>query len=1037
MKHSLLMIFLLFTLGITNASAQNKTVTGTVTGADDGQSIPGVSVTIPGTGIGTQTDVQGRYSISLPAGAQSLTFSYVGYASQTVQIGTQSVINIKLVQDSKALSEVVVTALGIERDKRSLNYAVQEIKGSQLANRGEPNILNLLQGKVAGVQITGASGSAGASTNINIRGIHSFTGGNQPLFVVDGVPISNDVDRTNGGSLGTNGDNQPSNRALDINPDNIESVNVLKGAAAAALYGSRASNGVIVVTTKKGGNANKKAEVAFSSTYEVQKVAGLPELQTDYGQGTLGAYLSTSANSWGPKFGSTPSTLNGLITGAGATVPYQLYADNIKNFFKTGNLLANTVNISNGDKDKNFSISLANTRQTGILPNTDLNRTNVQFNMNTVLANKLRAGASIAYSNTANKGVLGGNGSSAIGSLFVPRSYDLQGLPYKDANGKNVFFAPGVDNPYFDAYENPLTSNVDRLIGNINANYDILPWLNISYRLGMDTYFDRRKQIFAISSARVPAGQVLQDDFYRSEINSDLIVRASKKNLFLDNFNASILIGQNINQRKFQNTTLQGDNLTIPGFYNASNATVFTNGSGEANNVRRLLGVYGQLSVDYNSYLFLELTGRQDQSSTLPINNNTYFYPAASLGFVFTDAFKMHSNILSYGKLRASIAKVGKDADPYLLRSVYVAAGYGNNTAQISFPLNGLSGFTTSSRIGSNTLTPEFTTSYEFGTNLGFFNNALSIDFTYFNSKSKNQIIDVAIPTSTGYNTFTTNVGQLDNNGFEALITATPVSTPSFKWDISLNYTRTRNKVISIAPGITSFPIPGSKFSGTIPSINVNEPYGIILGNKNPTSPDGQFIINPATGTFAPAIASQKIANPNPDYLAGITNTFNYKGLVLSFLFDTQQGGDIVSFSAATYRGRGLLKEQGVDREQPRILPGVIQQADGSFKPNNIQVSSQTYWQSFGTQTDVSVFDATTYRLREMSLGYTIPKSMLGRLPFGNITFSLIGRNLFYWAPNCPIDPEVNTAGASNIRGLELQSAPNSRSYGFNLRFTL
>jgi hypothetical protein len=269
------------------------------------------------------------------------------------------------------------------------------------------------------------------------------------------------------------------------------------------------------------------------------------------------------------------------------------------------------------------------------------------------------------------------------------------------------------------------------------------------------------------------------------------------------------------------------------------------------------------------------------------------------------------------------------------------------------------------------------------------------------------------------------------------LISATPVSTPSFKWDISLNYTRTRNKVISIAPGITSFPIPGSKFAGTIPSINVNEPYGIILGNKNPTSPDGQFIINPATGTFAPAIASQKIANPNPDYLAGITNTFNYKGLVLSFLFDTQQGGDIVSFSAATYRGRGLLKEQAIDREQPRILPGVIQQANGTFTPNNIQIASQTYWQSFGTQTDVSVFDATTYRLREVSLGYTIPKSMLGKLPFGNITFSLIGRNLFYWAPNSPIDPEVNTAGASNIRGLELQSAPNSRSYGFNLRFTL
>jgi TonB-linked SusC/RagA family outer membrane protein len=1040
MKQSLLIIFLLFALGTINASAQNKTVTGTVIGADDGQSLPGVSVTVQGTGIGTQTDVQGRYTISVSA-SQSLTFSYVGYVSQTVAVGSKSTIDVKLILDSKALNEVVVTALGIERDKRSLNYAVQEIKGSEVANRGEPNILNLLQGKVAGVSITGASGSPGASTNINIRGIHSFGNNNQPLFIVDGIPISNDVDRTNGGSLGTNGDNQPSNRALDINPDNIESISVLKGPTAAALYGSRAANGVILVTTKKGGNANKKAEVTFSTTYEAQKVTGLPEFQTDYGQGTLGAYLATSANSWGPKFGSTPSTLNALVTGTGATVPYQLYADNIKGFFNTGKLWTNTVGISNGDKDKNYFLSAGNTRQDGIMPNTSLNRTNVQFSMNTVLANKLRAGASIAYSKTANKGVLGGNGSSAIGSLFVPRSYDLQGLPYKDANGKNLFYAPGVDNPYFDAYENPLTSSVDRLIGNINFNYDVLPWLNISYRLGTDTYFDRRKQIFAISSARVPAGQVLQDDFFRSEINSDLIVRATKKNLFFDNFNVSGLIGQNVNQRKFQNTTLQGDNLTIPGYYNVNNATVFTNGSAEGSTTRRLLGYYAQASLDYNNYLFLELTFRRDQTSTLAPGHDTYYYPSASLGFVFTDALKINPDVLSYGKVRANISKVGNDANPYLLRSVNVTAGYGNNTALFTFPLTtstgALSGFTTSSRIGNLDLTPEFTKSYELGANLAFFHNALTLDFSYFNSDSYHQIVDVSIPTSTGYNTFTTNVGNMNNKGIELQLTASPVSTRNFKWDISLNYSRIRNKVTELVPGLTSFPIAGSKFTGTIPSIIPGEAYGVVLGNKNPTSPDGQFIINPATGTFAPAIASQKIADPNPNFIAGVTNTLNYKGINLSFLVDLKQGGDFVSFSAATYRGRGLLKQQAIDREQPRILPGVIQQADGTFKPNNIQIAAQTYWQSFGTQTDVSVFDATVYRLREISLGYSIPKKLLSKLPFGSVTFSIVGRNLWFKAPNSPIDPEVNTAGAGNIRGLELQSAPNSKSYGFNLRFTL
>jgi TonB-linked SusC/RagA family outer membrane protein len=1039
MKKLLQSLFLLLFVAVQAMAQvnQDRTVTGTVTGADDGLPLPGVSVRVTGTQIGTQTNGNGSYSINVPTKSKTLTFSFLGFKNTIASIPSSGILSIKLQEDAQLLTEVVVTALGVERDKRSLNYSTQTIKADAVGDRGEPNVLNALQGKVSGVQIVGASGSPGSSTNINIRGITSFTGSNQPLFIVDGVPISNAVDRTNGGPLGTLGDSQPSNRALDINPDNIESINVLKGAAASVLYGSRASSGVIVITTKKG-TTNNKSEIIFSSNYNFQNVYGLPKLQNTYGQGSLGVFNPVSANSWGPSFDNTPTVLNNLVNGAGVTTPYKLFKNNIKDFYNTGKVFSNNLNIAGGDQNKNFSLAIANTTQDGIIPNTDLTRTNVQVNANTVLVNKLKVGGSVGFTQTVSKGVLGGNGSTALGQLVnIPRSYDLQGTPYKDDNGNNLFFLPGSDNPYFGANENPLTSEVNRVLGNANAAYDILPWLNASFKIGLDTYTDRRKQIFAVSSAFVPAGQVLQDQFFRSEINTDLIVTARRKGIFLDKLNGSLLIGQNLNQRKFQNTTLQGDNLTIPGFYNTSNATVFTNGSGESSSLRRILGYYSQLSVDYDNYVFLELSGRVDQSSTLPKDKNTYFYPAASLGFVFTDALKLQSDILSYGKLRASIARVGKDADPYLLNNVYVSSGFGNNVASFNFPFNGISGFTPSSRIAPKSLSPEFTDSYEFGGSLGFLRNRLNLDVTYFNSKSKNQILDVAVPTSTGFDTRTTNIGQLNNNGIEVLLSGSPISKKGFKWEVSLNATRIRSKVVSIAPGVTSFPIPGSRFGGSEPSIVLNKPYGVILGNRLPRSPDGQFLINSATGTFAPALAGEVIADPNPDLIAGLSNAFSYKGVRLSFLFDTQQGGDIVSFTSGFLRSRGALEETGVDRELPRVIPGVIDNGDGTFRPNNIQIPAQTYWGSFGLQTDLNVYDATVYRFREFSVGYTLPAKLLTKSPFGSVSLSLVGRNLFYYAPNSPLDPEVNTQGAGNQRGLELQSAPNVRSFGFNVKFSL
>ena len=487
-----------------------------------------------------------------------------------------------------------------------------------------------------------------------------------------------------------------------------------------------------------------------------------------------------------------------------------------------------------------------------------------------------------------------------------------------------------------------------------------------------------------------------------------------------------------------------------------SNGTVFT-GSGENSTIRRLVGYYGQLSLNYNNYLFLELSGRADQSSTLPAANSTYFYPSASVSFVPTDAFKINSDVLSYVKVRASAARVGRDADPYLLNSVYVTSAYGNNLANITFPLSiggsSIPGFGISNRIGNNNLTPEFVTSYEAGINVGFFKNRLSLDATYFDSRSTNQIFNVAISNSSGYNTRTTNVGELQNRGVEVVLNATPVRVGGFKWDMTLNYTLIRNNVVSIAPGVKSATITGNSFIGIAPSISEGSPYGVVISTANPrvqnTDPTntatydatgqyvGQYVVNGVTGAFAPGVANSVISNPQANYTAGLNNTFSFKGFSLNVLVDTRQGGQIFSFGAVDARSNGSMFVTGIDRDQPRILPGVIRNTDGTYRPNNIQLPAQTYWANLGgLASESAVFDATVYRLREVALNYTLPKSILGKTPFGSISVGVSGRNLLFYAPYFPADPEINTQGAGNIQGLDLNGPPNTRNFGGNVRLT-
>ncbi|QDA62076.1 SusC/RagA family TonB-linked outer membrane protein [Hymenobacter jejuensis] len=1047
MKRFLLMSILLMVTLLQQVTAQNRSVSGKVTDAQSGEGLPGVTVLVKGTTNGISTGADGTYTLSVPASGGTLVFSSIGYTTVERAIGSESQINLALASDTKQLKEVVVTALGIERDIREVNTTQQQIKGDEIAQRSEPNVLNALAGKVSGVNITSASGLPGSSTNINIRGITSLQGSNQPLFVVDGIPISNSLDVTNGTTLGTLGAAQTSNRALDIDPNNIESINVLKGPAAAALYGSRAASGAIIITTKSGRNLNKKLEVTVNSGYSVQQVYGLPKFQNDYGQGTFGVLTtangdinSGTTNSWGPRFGTTPTVVNGI--GAlkrpdGTPIPYQAYPNNIKDYFQLGHLITNGVNLAGGNKDQNFSLNVNNTSQKGITDFATLKRTSVQIGGNTTLLNKLKAGASVNLISTNQLGPLVGNGSSAFGTLVsVPRSYDLMGLPYADpVTNRSVFFS-GLDNPRWNLANNPTTSNLTRFINVANLSYEFAPWLNVAYRAGLDTYTDRRKQVYAVGAARLPTGQVLDQSIFRSEINGDLLITLKKERVLVNGLSANLLLGQNINQRRFQTISAQADNILVPGFENTSVGAVFSNGTRETSSLQRLLGYYTQLSLAYNNYLFVDVTGRIDQSSTLPKKKNTYFFPSATAGFVFSDAFKISNDFFSYGKIRANIAKVGRDADPYALETYYNVTSVGNNVASVSFPLNGAGGFAISTILGNPNLKPEFTRSYEGGVNLGFFNNRLTFDLTYYYSISDNQIVPVTVPATSGFTQHYDNVGRLDNKGFEGLMTITPFRTDNFRWDVTANYTRNRNKVVRLAPGITRARINGSGFIGSLPFIVEGQPYGVIVGGKKARTPDGQYIIDGRTGLFVADIQNEVIANPNIKWQGGITNTFSYRGINFSFLVDTRQGGDVLSFTNGFYRSAGALAETGKNRELPRIIPGVIANGDGTYRPNNIQIDAQSYWQAFGLQSDLNVYDATVYRLREVSLGYDLPKSLLTNLPFGQIGVSLTGRNLFYYAPNANFDPELNTQGAGNIRGLDLQGPPNARTYGANIRFT-
>jgi TonB-linked SusC/RagA family outer membrane protein len=1035
MKKILQSCFLLFLLTITQVSlAQDKTVAGTVTDKTDGSPLPGVGVTVVGTKIGTQTDPNGKYSIKVPASTKQLSFSFIGYSQMSVSVNGL-VVNAALEPDRKQLSEVVVTAGGIKRNKDDLGYSVTTIKSEELIDGRTSNLVNALAGKVAGVRVSSANGMVGSSSGIFIRGFTTFTGSNQPLFVVDGVPIDN-----GGGANALQTGVSNSNRAIDINQDDVENISILKGPAAAALYGSRAANGAILITTKKGKTGTKNS-VEFNSSLNLVDVNRLPEYQNTYGQGTLGNFNPGSILSWGPEVkGQTVTNFRGLPETLTA------YPENVSSIFKQGSNIQNNLSFQGGTDKSTYRLSYGNLQEKGFLASNELNRNNFTVNATSQVAPKFLVGVSTQYILSNSKRTQTGNQLSNpfFRGYFLPRSFDLNNYPTENPDGSQLYFDV-TDNPLWTIKNNTYDDVVNRIIGNATLKYDVLPWMSINYRLGVDSYSFNAvgyDQIGARGQGNTVAGGtggILNIAQNSRDINSYFQIIGSRnltKDLKLD-FN----IGNEIVESNFTNTSTTGKQLAIRDLKNISNAAVVT-----ANNSisqSRLVGLFGDLTLGYKGFANLSFTGRNDFSSTFGAANNSYFYPSVAGSFIATEAFpSIKNDILSFLKLSANYAKVGKEAGAYATNTFFNQAGAADGFGpSIVFPYNNLNGRTLSNLQADPNLRPEFTASKEIGVEVRFLKDRLSIEANAYNTLSTDLIFQVPVGPSTGFTSQNKNAGSLKQKGFELLVSGTPVKTKNGFWSLSVNYTKITPTVEALAAGVPFIQLGGFTTPGT--RLYAGQPYGILFGSVFNRAADGKLLIG-ANGLTSLSPTTAAIGNTNPDWTAGITNNIKFKSLDVSFLLDIRKGGDVYSRNIGDLYRTGVAIETAkfprFDASGAVAKPYVFDGTLANGQPNTTPVTAQDYWNNlyaFGTG-ESYVFDGSWFRLREASISYALPSKLLTKTPLGKLEIGLNGRNLYLYAPNFPhFDPEVNASGVGNSQGFEANGLPQSRNFGFFLRATL
>lgn len=1096
--------FLLFSV---LAKAQNQEVTGKVTDST-GLPLAGASINVKGMKGGVSAGPDGAFHLSVRPNAV-LVISAVGFRTQEVPIDGSGPITIQLhAGGGNPLSEVVVVALGIRREKRALTVATQTISSDELNKSGTGNPLGELEGKASGLTVINSTGDPGGGTYLRLRGATSVTGNNQPLIVIDGVPIDNTINNfdatapagtnVNGAAGNLAGGQQPTNRGNDINPNDIESINVLKGPAATALYGLQAASGAIVITTKKGG-AGKRTAVSFNSSVTFDKVGRLPKLQDQYSQGDKGQYTppeAGSSTSWGAKLdtlfwdGATnyPFDKHGNIVGKsnpGAKTPVTPY--DRYNFFKTGATFNNNIALSGGNETSGYRLSLGNLSQTGIIPRAKYEKTTLNLSGQTKVSNRLTTSAGMTFTNSSNYKVQQGSNISGVmlGLLRTPVTFDNSngygsaGADHKDAyefidgTQRDYRGGTGYDNPFWVVNNDPTHSDVDRVFGFAQADFTVNSWMSLTYRVGGDVYTQNDKTAYEINSNASPAGAVYLNEYTNRQFSSDLIVNLHKN--FSDDFGGTLTLGQNYFTLTQNNVFTNGSGFNVGGFYDLSNAQSVQGFESEGH--KRTMAFYMDAELNYKKMLFLTITGRDETSSTLPAAHNNFFYPSVGLGWAFTELPSIKNsnitNTLSFGKIRASFAQVGKDAPLYGLNTPFTSAVFADGfTGGITFPANGSSGYQISSAIsvvGNPDLKPENTYSYEGGFDLGFLKNRLTFNATGYYSKSTNGILQVSLPFSTGFAAKLLNATTITNKGLELTVDGTPVQTSyGLKWNIIVNWSRNVSKVVELYPGIQTFFMGGFGAGGEAGIFAVKgQPFGVIYGSTtphaNPNDLKSPLLIDDRTGSdsYGQPIPggvgpSLVIGNPNPDWIGSVINNVSYKGWALGFQIDVRHGGALWNGTRGALANKGTAGETA-NRGQATVFKGVLGHIDdagnvvhtenGIDKPgpggvNTIQSSyNEYYWQntgnSFGGGQETDLENGGFVRIRQLSLSYELPRKMLGNGPFTSLSLTAFANNLHVWTKYDGVDPETSLGGPSNSQGLDYFNNPNTKSWGLRLSMGL
>jgi len=1026
MEKRLLLILLCF-IGM-QSFAQERRVTGTV---KDGNGLPvaGASVYIKDTSNGAVTDMDGNFALNAPDNMEAiLVISSLGFDTQEIKLQNKSTFNIQLSENLEGLDEVVVTALGIKREKKALGYAVTEVKGDVIAETQRENFVNGLAGRVAGVEVNSTSGLPGSSSSIVIRGISSLSGSNQPLFVVDGLPISNNTTSTAVFASSVTGnafDNRGvdfTNRAADINPEDIESVTILKGPEAAALYGIEAASGAIVITTKRGKAG--KTRIDYSNSFRIDRIIEYPEIQQTYDRGSNG--YTNEGNEELYYFGE----------------PYPegtKFYDNVKDFFQEAFTQRHNISFSGGSEKTQYRISASHTDAEGFVPTTGLEKLNISSAITAEFNDYLSADVTFDYTRSDNDQTFRGSGGPLLDLLLWPSTDDASNYLTPGGDRRDYAdYSNAVENPYFNVNKNIFNSLTDRYKLNTQLTATPLSWLKFVGQIGVD-YFTTNNTI--VRHPESNTGKDFNGIFDQALVTTrnltfQYYTQITPPKLFDDKITTDIKIGSAVYDYNTFSAAAGGQDFQAPDLWSINNTDLSTHRAFNNLTERRLVGAFASLNASYDNMLFLTLTGRNDWSSTLPKKNNSFFYPSAGLSFIFTelDAFKGFKDVLTYGKLRASVAEVGKDARPYSIRPFYTNA------------LTTGGGFRYGFTGPSLDLKPEITTSYEYGLELKFFKNRLGIDATYFNKTSKDQIVqNLRLSYATGFVLMTFNAGEIQNEGIELQLNATPVQTENFSWDILANYTKNWSELVSLPGDVSEFYNSDTWLYGNVRlGSRVGGSLTTFTGYDFERNDDGEVLINPSNGL--PILDTSEwivVGDRNPDFSVGLTNTLRYKNFSLNFLLDFRVGGDVYNATEHYLTTRGLSKRT-LDRETPRIVSGVLKDGNENVNPteNNIPIDlyrNSSYWSSIYPHQSFIEKDINWVRLRDVTFSYNFSSDILSSTKFlRTASVFVTGTDLFLLTNYSGLDPVASgnsaAVGGAGGAGIDYGNFPLPRGLNIGMR---